>query len=201
MLQDPDTFIPSSTLNSKVALANLKAGYILRAFRFVDEQKYIALFNIYVRPIIEYCSEVFNPPANSKLAIRLESPLRRFTKKVCIRCNLQYSSYKDRLSILNTQSCYSRRIGIDILQAHKMLSGKSELVRCPLVRSRNLRHRNRLVRQPVYYHNENWFFARVEKQWNCLTRNSHEYMSLGQLRNFLRTVDVNVFGDVPRFLM
>ena len=169
-----------SHINSKVALANVKASQILRAFRFTDAKRYISLFNVYVRPILEYCSEVFNPPPKSRLCSQLESPLRKFTKTVCLRCKIPYVSYSDRLAKLDTQSSYCRIIGIDLLQAHKILHGKSHLVRCPFVLSRNVRHR--LIRQPRTYRDENWYFTRVERYWNMFTRNENNALSLGKLR-------------------
>ena len=142
---------------------------------------------------------MFNPPPKSKLCCRLESPLRSFTKIVCIRCKIPFSSYKDRLSKLDTQSSYVRRIGIDLLQAHKIMFGKSKLVRCPFVLSSNVRHRNRLIRQSRLYRDDNWYFSRVEKYWNIFTSSECNVLSLYQLRCKLRHIDY-MFNDVPCFM-
>lgn len=87
-----------SHINFAVKKANALADQILRAFRFDTPQKFIWVFNTYARPHLDYCSEIFAPPANSRLAKVLEQPLRRFTRAVCQRFQMRFSSYSERVA-------------------------------------------------------------------------------------------------------
>ncbi|EFP11201.1 hypothetical protein CRE_30695 [Caenorhabditis remanei] len=85
----------------------------------------IFLFKTYVLPLVEYCSVVYSPPPSSKLAHKLETPLRFFSRKILQRCNTPYCSYSDRLSQLDLFSMRHRRLKAQLLLLYNLIIGAS----------------------------------------------------------------------------
>ena len=82
-------------------------------------------FTIYVRPLLEYCSPVWNP--HLKYLIQgIESVQRRFTKAIL---SLRHQPYSARLKILGFRSLEYRRLISDLCFLFKLLNGlvKSDL--------------------------------------------------------------------------
>ena len=74
-------------------------------------------FAVYVRPILEYCSAVWNPGYLCDIN-KIESVQRRFTKRLKAFHSL---SYVDRLKTLNTESLELRRLKTDLVTMYKIL--------------------------------------------------------------------------------
>ena len=75
-------------------------------------------FIAYIRPILEYNSNVWNP-SYKYLIDQLENVQRRFTKRViCLR---NYS-YVERLAILGLEPLELRRLRCDLTQYYKIFN-------------------------------------------------------------------------------
>jgi hypothetical protein len=83
------------------------------------------IFKMYVLPLLDYCSEIYNPPSNSALAKHLEKPLRKFTRSVFHRCNVSFDSYFDRLNYINMPSQVKRRLIFDLVYVFKCIRNLS----------------------------------------------------------------------------
>ena len=68
-------------------------------------------FAVYVRPILEYCSAVWNPGYLCDIN-KIESVQRRFTKRLK---GFHSLSYVNRLKALNTESLELRRLKTDLV--------------------------------------------------------------------------------------
>ncbi|EFO86487.1 hypothetical protein CRE_02562 [Caenorhabditis remanei] len=112
-------------INRAVALALLRSKQLLKSFKSNSPQFYIFLFKTYVLPLVEYCSVVYSPPPSSKLAHKLETPLRFFSRKILQRCNTPYCSYSDRLSQLDLFSMRHRRLKAQLLLLFNLIIGAS----------------------------------------------------------------------------
>ena len=186
-----------SHINQQVAKASAISTKIIRSFSFCTPNEYMALFNTYVSPILLYCSEVFNPALNSRLSLVLEGPLRRFTASAFQKCHVQYDSYTDRLNQLNEKPFYFRRVKNDLLQAYKIKSGLSQLPTVPWKNSNLPRDRHRLVLCDKICDN-NWFFPRVVKLWNSISRDIGRLENINQFKTYLDVIDVAVlFENIP----
>jgi hypothetical protein len=153
-------------INQKVALANQLCRNILLAFSFPDPLLYFELYNIYVRPVIEYSSEIYSPGTNSSLANTLEQPLRSYTKMIFKRLRLPMCSYTERLQKFSLKSQVERRIHADLIMCFNLLYGNSHFPNLNLQLSTSPRHPLRLIRPRNVYLYENFFFARVHSYWN-----------------------------------
>ena len=76
-------------------------------------------YKIYVLPILDYCSSVYNPWKVSDINL-LERIQRRFTKNIL----KNGMSYEDRLKHLRICSLEKRRLILDLLLTYKILHGK-----------------------------------------------------------------------------
>ena len=59
-------------------------------------------------------------PYLKKDIIKIESVQKQFTRRICKRCNLRFSSYSNQLYMLNLKSLEYRRLEFDIVFLYKM---------------------------------------------------------------------------------
>jgi len=96
---------------------------IFRSFESRNPKLLCALFNTYVRPILEYASPVWSPHLKLDI-LRIEKIQRSFSKRIpCLR-NL---SYDERLAALGSISLHKRRLYLDLVFMYKILHGGSVL--------------------------------------------------------------------------
>jgi hypothetical protein len=96
-----------------------RANLILKCFITRDSDVLIKAFCTYVRPVLEYCSQVWSPH-HAGLVNKIEQVQRRFTKKLAGLSNL---TYNDRLTVLNLQPLELRRIKLDLIMCYKIING------------------------------------------------------------------------------
>ena len=104
-------------INSIVAKAHLRASQILRCFLSRDPLILIKAFNVYVRPLVEYCSSVWSPTGVGSIN-KIESVQRWFTKRIK---GLSHLSYDERLSKLYSERLELRRLRADLLICFKIV--------------------------------------------------------------------------------
>ena len=95
-------------------------------------------FTVYVRPILEYCSNVWTPYKLSDIR-KIESVERMFIKKLT---GLKDTPYPDRLRCLNADPLEIRRIKFDLSMYYKILHGLVNLKSDSLFHVRDIRTRN-----------------------------------------------------------
>ena len=86
----------------------------------------IAIYKALIRPHLEYCVQLWNPPAahgSWGTVLELESVQRRFTRLIDEVGTLPYSH---RLEILNLTSLAERQIRGDLIEAFKVTSGLTD---------------------------------------------------------------------------
>ena len=67
--------------------AYLRCNHILKCFRTRNLNTYISAYKTYVRPLLEYSTEVFNP-STRKLVKQMEKPQRFFTRNALKKCGM-----------------------------------------------------------------------------------------------------------------
>ena len=188
-----------SHVNGQVSKASAISNKILRNFSFKTPEQYISLFNLYVAPILLYCTEIFNPPINSHLSVMLESPFKRFTARAFQKCGVSYTSYSDRLLQVEQKPFYYRRLKYDLLQTFKLQSGLSHLPENPLSFSSLPRDRLRLIiRDRKILSDTNGYFTRVVRKWNTISKDIAAFKNVDQFKTYLDCIDVSVlYPNVP----
>ena len=110
---------PSAHCLKAVSKAQKMICLIRLCFKFLDARTLTVLYKALVRPILEYCSQVWCPYLVKDIET-LEKVQRRFTRFLpCLRD----LSYEDRLSHLDIESLYARRLRFDLQAVYKILHG------------------------------------------------------------------------------
>ncbi|EFP08135.1 hypothetical protein CRE_17291 [Caenorhabditis remanei] len=171
-------------INRAVALALLRSKQLLKSFKSNSPQFYIFLFKTYVLPLVENCSVVYSPPPSSKLAHKLETPLRFFSRKILQRCNTPYCSYSDRLSQLDLFSMRHRRLKAQLLLLYNLIIGASyfpSLETHVRLSSSSRRPMSLICINP----NCSNFFSTVVPIWNALTINVPHFLCPSEFNSLL----------------
>ena len=92
---------------------------ILCCFECRDPLLLLRAFTVYVRPILEYCSPVWNPVHIGDIK-RIEAVQRRFTKRLS---GYRHISCDTRLRLLGAESLELRRLKLDLIMMYKILHG------------------------------------------------------------------------------
>ena len=153
----------------------------------------MSAFNVYVRPILEYCSVIWNPHLLKDIE-PIENVQRRFTKRLP---GMQNFTYHQRLVSLSLDSLELRRIRLDLIYTYKIVFGLCDLrmtdffskATCLTLRG----HRHRLylptTRNSARY---NFYSHRIIGAWNSLPVEKVNFNSLNSFRNSLSS-DILVY--------
>ena len=118
----------SLKFHDHIRTAVRKAGGLAQNFlkSFVCRKPDFMLFLLttHIRPIIEYCSCLWNMGYRGDLHL-LESVQRRWTKQIE---SLEYLEYGDRLRALNLYSVQGRLVRADLIQYWKIFHGNSHIM-------------------------------------------------------------------------
>ena len=101
-----------------VAKASLRAKLIFSCFQSRNPNLLSKAFCVFVRPLLEFSSVVWNPMFKQDIN-KLESVQRRFTKRLK---GLRNFSYEARLTHLGLDSLHCRRTKADLLMCYKIIN-------------------------------------------------------------------------------
>jgi len=114
---------PSSHIASITVTANQRVRLIYRSFISRDFHLLIRPFTTYVRPILEFNSDIWSPYYKGEIEC-IEKVQRRFTKWLPGFRNLTYGQRLKRVSLPNLGL---RRLHADLVMCYKMVSGLVKL--------------------------------------------------------------------------
>ncbi len=100
-----------------------RAMLISKSFASKNKLNMSRAFTVYVRPLLEYCSTVWNPYRKAHVSM-IENVQRKFTRKVL---GFRKIPYVERLGSLGLFSLELRRLQNDLCMMFQILSGKSVL--------------------------------------------------------------------------
>jgi len=184
------TFEPH--INKIVRGATIALHHLIRALPDVDLQLFMTAFKTYVRPKLEYGTEVFNPHLK-RLVKRMEKPQRTFTKKVLKLKKIEFRSYEHRLQICGLDSLEHRRALADLRTTFKLLNGDYDLAPNALFQlpyRHNPRLHNRAVYKPPFTSaSQHAFWNRVVNNWNSLPASLNNIANVDAFTAFARSLD------------
>ena len=157
----------SSHIGKITAKANQRLAIIKRTFSKMTPAMFLPLYKTLVRPILEYCSSVWNPLLK-KDRVEIEKVQRRTTKII------QDLEYSERLFRLKLDSLNFRRRRGDLIQVFKILKNK-ENVDTDLFFTLNMEDRTRGNLMKLFKKQShsnirlNSFSQRVVNDWNNLS--------------------------------
>ena len=109
----------SSHIAQIASKAFQRSNLFFRVFKCRDRDFLVAVFKIYIRPLVEYCSTVWNPYLKKDIKL-LERVQKRYTKRIP---GLAELSYTERLNILGLESLEIRRLRDDLSMCYKIMNG------------------------------------------------------------------------------
>ena len=180
-----------------VGRAGAMMSELLRATICRDKDFMVTLFTSHIRPILEYCSPVFNVGWLGDIRL-LESVQRRWTREVVGMSGLEYG---ERLRCLGLYSIYGRFLRQDIIKVYKILNGNNDSLKAMFERSgvdRTRGHRFKLVlprcRSELFRRS---FFVRSVGHWNKLP---NALVESDSLFSFKRGLDLHLGERLYSFI-
>ena len=153
--------------------ANRMLGMIRRGFSCIDEEIFMYLYPVLVRPLLEYCVQVWSPYRQDLIDL-IEGVQRRATRLVPA---LKNKPYEERLKYLGLTTLVERRYRGDMIQTYKILSGKENIDYKFFFRRRVERDDPTLIcglkifkKRGKRKRRRNVFSMRVVNPWNKLKR-------------------------------
>ena len=170
------------------ARSNTLFWMILRTFRSGDPKLLTDLYKTYIRPLAEYNTCTWSPYLRTDIR-EVENIQRRITRSICKRANIKFSTYEERLNILELESLQSRRIKNDLVFLYKIINGLVDMETSNILKFSNFggynlrRHTQHISRQHIAktHCRNNFFSYRVISYWNKL---EEEVISSPNLVNF-----------------
>jgi hypothetical protein len=110
-------------IKSIVKKANRMLGLIRIGFACLDKEIFMNLYPVLIRPLLEYCVQVWSPHKRKYVRL-IEGVQRRATKLVP---NLRDLPYEERLIRLGLTSLEDRRVRGDMIETYKLITGKEDI--------------------------------------------------------------------------
>ncbi len=173
------------------------ANMILRAFSSRDVRLLYHAFTIYVRPTLEYCTEIWNPCDVFHVNL-IEKVQRNYTKRIFARAGNSTISYHERLRSLGARTREFRRGVTDLTMVFQLINGLISLSSTeffsPLPsRNRTRGHNRRLAwnRADGKRSLSNFFTSRITPIWNKLPQEVVNAVSLNAFKHMLQKLPQN----------
>ena len=186
-----------SHISSVTAKASARAYQILHSFSSNNVWILLKAYTTYVRPILEYNSVIWSPYLKKDI-IKIESVQKQFTRTICKRCNLRFSSYSNRLYMLNLKSLEYRRLEFDMFFLYKMYYNMIDLdFNDYFIKNDNCydlcrhTHHIRPKTRPHTVPYNNFFIHRAYKIWNNLLENIVNATSITQFKCKLKKFNLH----------
>ena len=159
----------------------------------------IKLFLTYVRPLLDYNTTTWSPHLLSDI-LKVESVQRKFTRRLCRRCNIKFLIYKDRIEKLNLESLEVRRIKQDLIFLYKILHNYVDIdfdkyfqinhFSCFRLRRYQFQIKRQNIAKTAV--RNSFFTYRVTRYWNELPENVANSPTLETFRYRLRRLNLKV---------
>ena len=162
-----------SHIRNIVKKANRMLGLIRISFSSLDKEIFMNLYPVMVRPLLEYCVQVWSPYKRKYINL-LEGVQRRATKLVPELKNLEY---KDRLQRLGLTTLEDRRVRGDMIETYKIITGKENknaekfFTMAPVRGDPQLTHNKKIYKKAFKLDKRKYCFSqRVIERWNLLDK-------------------------------
>jgi len=113
----------SRHINNVVTRAYQRLAVLFRGFCTKDSKFLCLAYKVYIRPILEYCTQVWNPYLQKDI-ILLERVQRYFTRRIQ---GMNCFKYEERLRLLKLDRLELRRLKFDLVMYYKIIHGFIDL--------------------------------------------------------------------------
>ena len=151
----------------------------------------------YVRPKLKYNTVIWSPYLKKDIEL-IESVQKKFTGDLCVRCNISFNSYFDRLNKLNISSLEYQRLESDLIYMYKICYDFCDVKFSDFFDSLqtgyNLRRHKLTVKctkSPKLNSYLHFFCNRLPSVWNSLLENIVCANSLSAFKSKLKKCDLH----------
>ena len=166
--------------------ANRMLWMIKIGFACMDKEMFLNLYPVLVRPLLEYCVQVWSPHMKKHIDL-LEGVQIRATKLVP---GLRNKSYEERLKILGLTTLEERRVRGDMIETYKILTGKEDVNPNIFFQLAQVRgdpdsvHSLKLFKKRYNLDKRGFVFShRVVEKWNSLSPEEVEALKTGDFKD------------------
>ena len=170
---------------------------LFRCFNCQNVNNLVKGYKTYVRPLLEYCTQVWSPYRIKDIKA-IEGVQRRFTKRLRGLENLTYS---DRLKETSLETLTARRTKHDLILTYKIIFGltclkSDEFYKLNSTQTHITRgHMYKLALAPARTDvMKNSFICRTICAWNSLPE-ATDFSSLNAFKNSTNTLDLNILHN------
>ena len=169
-----------------ISNANQRVGIIKRTFHCLNKNNFLILFKSLVRPILEYCPQIWSPIFRKDI-LEIEKVQRRATKLVAVIKDLPY---EQRLRELKLPTLSYRRKRSDIIEVFKIMKGFDKIDMNQFFtlnkREGSRGHTLKLVKpRAISKLRQHSFSNRIINIWNSLPQNVIDAESINSFKNRL----------------
>ena len=174
----------SRHISNCIKKANRTLGMIKHTFCYMDKEMFLNLYKALVRPLLEYCPQIWDPILKRDIDA-LEKVQRRATKIVP---ELKELSYEDRLLKLGLYPLSERRLRGDMIATFKIINGFMECNQEKLLPLNMGPQKTRSHSQQIKLNlakgciRQNFFTQRVILPWNELSNNTVSSVTVNEFK-------------------
>ena len=174
--------------------ANRMLGMIKIGFACLDKEIFLYLYPVLVRPLLEYCVQVWSPYKQMYIDL-IERVQKRATKLVP---GLRRKTYDERLKKLGLTRLVERRFRGDMIETFKILTKKVDVKTETFFQMRSERGDPELFRGKKIFKKRsrklprrNVFSQRVVNPWNKLTREEVQSLKTSSFKSHFDKKEVS----------
>ena len=179
-------------VNNITAKANSRLAIIRQTMHDITPEIFLPLYKALVRPLLEYCTVVWNPLLKGD-KVKIEQVQRRATKLVK---SLSHLDYNERLIRLKLDSLNFRRRRADMIQVFRIIKGIDKIDHSLFFtlnpNSRTRGHSLKIFKpQTSNRIRANYFSQRVINDWNLLSEDVVNCPTLNSFKTALKKFWLN----------
>ena len=166
--------------------AYFKTIQLLRIMRTKKLHLWSKAFKSYVRPILEYASQIWNPYKKT-LINKIEKVQRFFTRKVLFKCKKPYMPYEERLTMFQLESLEHRRKVADLTLLFKIVKNQTSIAPTALATFSTRPSRKHQLQIIIKHRNnktKNSFINRTSNEWNALNNDIENIQSSDTFKRY-----------------
>ena len=181
-------------INEICLKAKQRSALILRSLYTRNKLILIKAFTVYVRPLLEYCCNVWSPHLLGMIDC-IENVQRSFTKKLQ---GLGCLSYNERLNVLNIDSLECRRLKTDLTMYYQIFHNCVDMDAdnfFTLSTHQKTRGHGLKIRKPkiINFAHGNSFCNRAVSVWNALPGNIVNSDTLASFKTKLKAINLELY--------
>ena len=182
---------PSMHCSNIATIAFNRSCLLLKCFHSNDVSLLVRLYKVYVRPLLESNTQVWNPWFHKDIQC-IERVQRFFTRAILKRAGIPYMDY-DRLANLGLQSLEYKRVFYDLVMCYKIYNNLVDFIPSEVILILQSKH------LPHHAFRAHFYTERVIPIWNHLPHDVVTSLNITVFRTRLRSVDLSPFCTLYPF--